>query len=144
MSGLWNFSVRVQSWSDKIESDPVLIRKFLKIISPIQYWSVNVKSCIFILPHEAKELMKLFCLLTNMIGWRQSSPAMLLPHEPNRHSLLVFPKFNKEVSIRHQTEKHCWSYLAIMRIRLLRLVKWQERYTWIDVRPLLHDLKPQT
>jgi len=30
------FSVRVQSWSDKIESDPVLIRKFLKITSPIQ------------------------------------------------------------------------------------------------------------
>jgi len=27
MSGLWNFSVRVQSWSDKIESDPVLIRQ---------------------------------------------------------------------------------------------------------------------
>jgi len=23
---LWNFSVRVQSWSEKIESDPVLIR----------------------------------------------------------------------------------------------------------------------
>jgi len=27
MSGLWNFSVRVQSCSNKIESDPVLIRK---------------------------------------------------------------------------------------------------------------------
>jgi len=30
MSGLWNFSVWVQSWSDKIESDPVLIRKILE------------------------------------------------------------------------------------------------------------------
>ena len=30
MSGLWNFSVRVQSWSDKIESDPVLIRKIFE------------------------------------------------------------------------------------------------------------------
>ena len=30
MSGLWNFSVRVQSWSDKIESDPVLIHKIFE------------------------------------------------------------------------------------------------------------------
>jgi len=30
MSGLWNFSVRVKSWSDKIESDPVLIRKIFE------------------------------------------------------------------------------------------------------------------
>ena len=27
MSGLWNFSVRVESWSDIFESDPVLIRQ---------------------------------------------------------------------------------------------------------------------
>jgi len=25
----------------------------------------------------------------------------------NSHSLLAFPKFNKEVSISHQREKHC-------------------------------------
>jgi len=62
MSGLWNFSVRVQPWSEKIESDPVLIRKILKIASLIQSWSAKVKSCIFILPHEAKELLELFCL----------------------------------------------------------------------------------
>ena len=30
MRGLWNLSVRVQSWSDKIESDPVLIRKIFE------------------------------------------------------------------------------------------------------------------
>ena len=30
MSGLWNFSVRVQSWSDKIKSDPVLICKIFE------------------------------------------------------------------------------------------------------------------
>jgi len=30
MSGLWNFSVRVQSCSDKIKSDPVLIRKIFE------------------------------------------------------------------------------------------------------------------
>ena len=36
MSGQWNFQLRVQSWSDEIESDPVLIRKFFKImVQPI-------------------------------------------------------------------------------------------------------------
>ena len=30
MSGLWNFSVRVLSWSDKIESDPILIHKIFE------------------------------------------------------------------------------------------------------------------
>ena len=52
MSGLWNFSFRVQSWSAKVESDPVLIRKFFKIISPIQSWSAHIKPCI------------LFCLMS--------------------------------------------------------------------------------
>jgi len=42
----------------------------------------------------------------------------------NRHSLLAFPKLNKEVSIWHQMEKHCWSYFAIRKIRLRGLVKW--------------------
>jgi len=42
----------IQSWSTQ----------FLKIISPIQSWSADVKSCIFTLPHEAKELLELFCL----------------------------------------------------------------------------------
>jgi len=51
----------------------------------------------------------------------------------NGHSLLAFPKFNKEVSIRHQRQKHCWSYTAVRRVWLLGLVKWQGRYTWISV-----------
>ena len=58
MSGVWNFSVRVQPWSEKIESGPVL-SKFLKIISPIQSWYANVKSWAF-LPHEAKALLQPF------------------------------------------------------------------------------------
>jgi len=49
----------------KVESDPVLIRKFLKIIGPIQSWSAHAKPCM------------LFCLM------RQ-----------NRHSFLTVPKFN--------------------------------------------------
>jgi len=55
---------------------------------------------------KAKELHQCFCIM------RQ-----------NRYSLLAFPKFNKEVSIRLQREKHCWSYFAVRRIRLLGLVK---------------------
>ena len=61
MSGPRNFLVRVQSWSDKTESDPVLIRKFFKFTSPIQSWSANVKSFIFLLPHQANEQLELFC-----------------------------------------------------------------------------------
>jgi len=62
------------------QSDPVLIRQFKIICS------------IFILRHEAKELLELFCLM------RQ-----------NRQSLLAFPKIVKLVSIRHKREKHCWN-----------------------------------
>ena len=62
MSGLCNFSVQYQSCSEKIESDPDLIYNFLKIISPIQSCPINVKSCIYILRHEAKQQLELFCL----------------------------------------------------------------------------------
>jgi len=51
----------------------------------------------------------------------------------NRHSLLAFPKFNKAGSTRHQRHKHCWRYFAVRRVRLLGLVMWQGRYTWISV-----------
>ena len=50
------------------ESSPDLIK-----LNPIQSWSANVKSCIFILPHEAKELLELFCLSPITIGWRQNT-----------------------------------------------------------------------
>jgi len=53
MSGLWNFSVRVQSWSDKIESDPVLFRQCKIIYFPF--------------------LLELFCREQNTISWRQNS-----------------------------------------------------------------------
>jgi len=79
-------TARKQRWADcenfQSESSPYLIKlnptqswsaKFLKIISPIQYWSANVKSCIFILPHEAKQQLELFCLEPNTIGWSQNS-----------------------------------------------------------------------
>jgi len=58
-------------------------------------------------------------------------PAVLLPHEAKATQPFGISKISKEVSISHQREKHCWSYFAIRRIRLLGLVKWQERCTWI-------------
>jgi len=73
MSRLWNFLVRVQSWSDKIESDPVLIRKIFENHQSDSFLIRPCKSCIFILPHEAKAPLELFCLQPNMIGWRQNS-----------------------------------------------------------------------
>ena len=117
LSGLWNFSVRVQSWSYKIESDPVLIHKMFenrqsdpvlirqcKIIY-FYFASWGKRTTVAILPLakydwlNAKWFQQCFCLM------RQ-----------NRHRLLAFLKFNKEVSIRHQREKHCWSYFSIRRI----------------------------
>jgi len=69
---IWNFSVWVQSWSDKIESNPVLIRK---IFANYQSDTVLIRQCkkIFILSYEAKEGLELFCLHPNTIGWRQNS-----------------------------------------------------------------------
>jgi len=50
----------------------------------------------------------------------------------NRHSLLVLPKFYKEVSIRHQRQKHYWSYFAVRRVRLLGLVNQVTRMIHLD------------
>jgi len=80
----------LQRWADceifqsESSPDPMILNpiqcwsaKFLKIIGPKQSWSTNVKSCFifprFILPHEANELLKLFCLKPNTISWRQNS-----------------------------------------------------------------------
>ena len=51
MSGLWNFSVRIQSWSVIIESDPALIRKIYKNYQSDQVLIRNCKNVFFILPH---------------------------------------------------------------------------------------------
>jgi len=56
---------------------------------------------------NAKSFQQCFCLI------RQ-----------NRHSLFTkFTKFNMEVCIWHQKEKHCWSCFAIRRIRWITLNK---------------------
>jgi len=38
-------------------------------------------------------------------------------------------------------EKHCWRYFVISRTQLVELVMWQ-RYAWISILSLSHDLKP--
>jgi len=60
-------------WSNKIESDPVLTRKSFENHQPYPVLTTNEKSGMFILSHEAKELLELFCLQSNAIGWRQNS-----------------------------------------------------------------------
>ena len=79
MQQKWAYCEFFQSESspDPMKLNPIhsWSAKFLKIISPIHSWSVNVKSFIFLLPHEAKELLELFCLQPNTTGWKQNSPS---------------------------------------------------------------------
>jgi len=55
---------RFESSPDPIKLNPIQSwsAKLLKIISSFQSWSANIKSCIYILPQEAKQLLELFCL----------------------------------------------------------------------------------
>jgi len=81
MSGLWNFSVRVQSWSDKIESDPVLIRK---IFENHQSDPVLINPCkfvYFILLREAKAPLKVFAFTQIWLVEGKVVVGLLLPHE---------------------------------------------------------------
>ena len=125
--------VRVQSWSNKIESepvlicksfwnhqsDPVLIRQFKIMYFYFALWGKRTTEAILPLVKydwlKAKYFQQCFCLM------RQ-----------NRHSLLVLPKFYKEVSIRHQRQKHYWSYFAVRRVRLLGLVNQVTRMIHLD------------
>ena len=69
---------------------PIQIRKILKIISPIQSWSANIKPCV------------LFCLM------RQNSLV-----RQNRHILWHFQNLIRQCLFCHQRQKHCWSYLPL-------------------------------
>jgi len=55
MSKLWIFSVRVQSWSAKVESDPVLIRKIFENHQSDPVLIRQYKTMYYILPHKAKQ-----------------------------------------------------------------------------------------
>ena len=65
-------STRLQRWADceifQFESSPDP-QNFWKS----SLWSAHVKSWIYILPHEAKAPLELFCLLANVIGWKQNN-----------------------------------------------------------------------
>jgi len=127
MSGLWNFSVQVQFWSNKIESEPVLILKIFE--NPIQSWAAHVKSWIFILPHEAKASLELFCLQPNMTGWRQNSCSMAFASWGKIDiAFWHFQYLTRQCLLCLMNQKHCWSYFAIRRIRFFELFKWQGRY----------------
>ena len=96
-------------------------------------------------------LNKKFCIMRQNNNWSYFAfsqirlvegkiiPAVLLNHEAKEtHPILWRFQNLTSVFIRLQGEKHCWSYFAIRRIRLLGLVKWQGRYSWISVRSSLH------
>ena len=144
MSRLWNFSVRDQSWSDKIESDPVLIRRIFENHQSDPVLICQCKIMYFYFASWGKRTTWVILPFTNY-DWLKAKyvqQCLCLMRQNRQHSLSAFPKFNKKVSIKHQRQKHCWSYFAVSRVQLLGLVKWQWQYTWISVRFLLHDLKP--
>jgi len=95
--------------------------KFLEMISPIQSWSANAKSCrpIFILSHEAKNYWSYFAFSQIRLTEGKIVQQCFCLMRQNSHSVLAFPKFYKQVSISHQREKHCWSNFAIRRIWLV-------------------------
>ena len=68
MSELWNFS-----WSDKIESDPILIRKSFENHQSDQVLIRQCKIMYFYFAHEAKHLLELCCLSPITIGSRQNT-----------------------------------------------------------------------
>ena len=94
MSGLWNFSVQVQSWPDKIESDPILIRNIFENHQSDPALICQCKKK-FILSYETKELLELFCLQPNTIGWRQNSSSSAFASWGKIDYLLALPKLDK-------------------------------------------------
>jgi len=129
MSGLWNFSVRVQSWSDQIESNSVLIRKIFEnhqsdpvLIRPCKImnfyfasWGKSTTEAI--LPSAKYDWLKAKYCRSAFASWSKIDIAFWHFQSLTRHCLFCLMK-----------QKHCWSYFAIRRIRLFGLVKWQGRY----------------
>ena len=95
----------------------------------MQSWSARLKSCIFILPHEAKSMLELFCHQSNMIGWRQNSfSSAFASWGKVGTAIWHFQNLTSQCLFCHQRQTHCWSYFASRRIWLVGLVKWQGRY----------------
>jgi len=81
MSGLWNFLIRVQSWSDEIESDPVLFSKFFE-----NHWSdpVLIHQCKIMYFYFASCSKRTTGAILPSAKWlveRKIVAAVLLPHE---------------------------------------------------------------
>jgi len=61
-------------------------------------------------------------------------PGVTLRHEAQQTQPFGhFQNLTRECLFCHQRQKHCWSYFAIRRIRLVGLVKWQGWCTWISI-----------
>ena len=117
-----------------IKADPVVNCKNFWINRSDPVLSTHLKLCIFIFPLEAKALLELFWLYTNIIGWRQiSSSCVFSPWGKIDEAFWHFQNLTSQCSFCHQKQKHCCNYFAIRWTQLVELVKWQWRYTWISV-----------
>jgi len=89
-------SSKIQRWADceifqsEFSPDPIKLNsiqfwsaQFLKITSPIQSWSANVKPCIFIFPCEAKNYWSYFTFNQIWLVESKIVPVVLLLHEAN-------------------------------------------------------------
>ena len=97
MSGLWNFSVRVQSWSDKIESDQVLIRKIFENHQSDPVLMRQCKIMYFYFASWGKISTRVILPFANY-DWLEAKyfQQCLCLMRQNRHTLSAFPKFNKK------------------------------------------------
>ena len=109
----------IQSWS----------AKFLKIISPIQSWSAHVKSCILFCLMRQKHYWSYFAFSQIQLVVAKIVPAVLLRHEEKQtQPFRISKNLTRLYLLCLYRIKHCWSYFAIRRIRLVGLVLWQGRY----------------
>jgi len=120
MSGLWNFSVRVQSWSNKIESDPALIRK---VFENHQSDPVLIRPCKitrFYFASWGKSILELFYLYPHMIGWGQNSSSSAFASWGKIDTVFWdFQNLTSQCLFCHQRQTDRWSYFAIRRMWLL-------------------------
>jgi len=152
MSGLWKFSVRVQSWSDKIESNPILI---CKIFENHQFDPVLICQCKIVYFYFASwgKISTRAILPFANCDWLKAKDFQhcLCLMRQNRHSLSAFPKFKKKMlcGIRGKStagvilplgESNCldWSSDKIHLDQLKVLVAWPKA---LNLKP---KLEPKT
>jgi len=128
MSGLWSFSVRVQSWFDKIESDPVLIREIFEnnqsgpvlireIFENNQSGPVLIHSCKimnFYFASWGKSTTEAILPSAKYDWWRQSSCRTAFGSWGKIDiAFWHFPNLTRQSLFCLMKQKHCWRYFAI-------------------------------